>query len=154
MHYERQERPSGCSRVPRGKRWEMTAQRYISQVLEAHLNSLYHQMKEERPAVKFQQDSMPSHTSKLAKQWLADHRISVFPHQPSSPDLNPIEPIWHELKKLIRALPQIPTTIAKLIQAIHNAWEVLATPDIDKYIDTLPKRVQAVLDASRSHTRF
>ena len=139
---------------PGGKGGGMTAQRYISQVLEAHLNSFYHQMKEERPAVKFQQDSAPSHTSKLAKQWLADHGISVFPHPPSSPDLNPIEPVWHELKKLIRALPQIPTTIPKLIQAVHDAWEVLTIPNIDKYVDTMPKRVQAVLNASRGHTRF
>ena len=139
---------------PGGKGGGMTAQRYISQVLEAHLNSFYHQMKEERPAVKFQQDGAPSHTSKLAKQWLADHGISVFPHPPSSPDLNPIEPVWHELKKLIRALPQIPTTIPKLIQAIHDAWEVLAIPNIDKYVDTMPERVQAVLNASRGHTRF
>ena len=32
-----------------GRGGGMTGQRYISQVLEAHLNSFYHQMKEERP---------------------------------------------------------------------------------------------------------
>ena len=138
----------------RGRGGGMTGQRYISQVLEAHLNSFYHQMKEERPGVMFQQDGAPSHTSKLAKQWLADHSISVFPHPPSSPDLNPIELVWHELKKIIRALSQIPTTVPKLIQAVHNAWEVLAIPDIDKYVDTMPERVQAVLEANGGHTRF
>ena len=102
MHYERQERPSGCSRVPRRKRWGDDSTRYISQVLEAHLNSFYHQMKEERPTIKFQQDGAPSHTSKLAKRWLADHGISVFLNPPSSPNLNPIEPVWHELKSLYK----------------------------------------------------
>ena len=78
----------------------------------------------------------------------------MFPHPPSSPDLNSIEPIWHKLKKIIQALSQIPTTVPKLIQAVHNAWEVLATPDIDKYVDTMPERVQAILEANEGHTRF
>jgi transposase len=86
---------------PGGRGGGMTGKRYISQVLEAHLCAFYHQMKEERPKVMFQQDGAPSHTSKLTKQWLVDHGISVFPHPPSSPDLNPIEPVWHELKKII-----------------------------------------------------
>jgi transposase len=111
----------------------MTGQRYISQVLEAHLFTFYHQMKENRPEVMFQQDGAPSHTSKLTKQWLADHRLSLFPHPPSSPDVNLIEPVWHELKNIIQALPHPPTTVPKLIQAVHEAWDALAIPDIDKY---------------------
>ena len=91
--------PLAVLEYPRGRGGGMTAQRYISHVLEAHLNSFYHQMKEERHAIKFQQDAVPSHTSNLAKRWLADHGISAFPHPPSSPNLNPIEPVWHELKK-------------------------------------------------------
>ena len=86
---------------PGGRGVGMTGQRYISQVLEAHLGTFYNQMKEERPEVMFQQDGAPSHTSKLTKRWLADHRISLFRHPPSSPDINPIEPVWHELKKII-----------------------------------------------------
>jgi hypothetical protein len=82
----------------------------------------------------------------------------VFTHPPSSPDVYPIEPVWHKLKKLIQALPHSPTTVAKLIQAIHNAWDqawdTLAIPDIDKYIHTMSDRVQAVLEADGSHTRF
>ena len=116
---------------PGGRGGGMTGPWYISQVLEAHLYAFYNQMKEERPEVMFQHDSAPSHTSKLTKQWLADHEISVFPHPPSSPDVNPIEPVWHELKKIIRALPHPPTTIPKLIKAVHTAWDALEILDID-----------------------
>ena len=52
----------------------------------------------------FQQDGTLSHISKLAKQQLADHGISMFPHPPSLPDLNHIEPVWHQLKKSIQVL--------------------------------------------------
>jgi hypothetical protein len=71
-----------------------------------------------------------------------DHGISVFPHPPSSPDVNPIEPVWHELKKLIQALPCSPTTVPKLIQAVRDAWDTLAIPDIDKYIHTMSDRLR------------
>ena len=77
-----------------------------------------------------------------------------FPHPPSSPNLNPIEPVWHELKKIIRALPHPPMTVPKLIKAVHDAWDALEIPDIDKYVDTMSDRVQAVLKAHGGHTRF
>ena len=111
-------------------------------------------MKEERPDVMFQHDGAPSHTSKTTKQWLEDHKISVFPHPPSSPDVNPIEPVWHELKNMIRALPHPPTTIPMLIKAVHKAWDALEIPNINKYIDTMSNRVQAILEANGGHTRF
>ena len=113
---------------PGGRGGRMMTQRYISQVLEAHLNSFYYQMKEERPAVKFQQDGMPSHTSKPAKQWLADHRISLFPHPLSSPNLNPIEPVWNELKTLhehfhrsqqpFQSLSRLSTMLGRSLQSL------------------------------------
>ena len=40
-----------------------------------------------------------------------DYHIPLFPHPPSLPDLNPIEPIWHELKTIIHHLPHPPTTL-------------------------------------------
>ena len=139
--------PLAVLEYPGGRGGGMTGQWYISQVLEAHLHTFYDQMKEERPEVMFQQDGAPSHTSKLAKQWLVDHGISVFPHPRSSPDVNPIEPVWHELKKIIRALLHPPMTIPKLIKAVHDAWDALEIPGIDKYVDTMSDRVQAVLKA-------
>ena len=70
--------PLAVLEYPGGHGGGMTGQWYISQVLEAHLHTFYNQMKEERPEVVFQQDGTLNHTSKLAKQWLVDHGISVF----------------------------------------------------------------------------
>ena len=82
----------------------------------------------ERPDVRFLHDGAPSHTRKLTKQQLKDHKISVFPHPPSSPDVNPIELVWHRLKKIIQALPHPSATIPKLIKAVHKAWDALEIP--------------------------
>ena len=58
---------------------------------------------------------------------------------------------YKQIGKAMACRSQNPSVSAP---TIHNAWEVLASPDIDKYIATMPERVQAVLDASGSHTRF
>jgi len=88
------------------------------------------------------------------RNWLADHSIDLFPHPPNSPDLNPIKPLWHDLKTIIHASPHLPTTVPKLIKAVQDAWEKLPILDIDKHIKTMPDHVQAVLAAKGGHTQF
>ena len=45
---------------------------------------------------RFMQDNDPKHVSNHAKQYLQDNNINW------SPDLNPIENLWHELKEYLR----------------------------------------------------
>ncbi|THU89230.1 hypothetical protein K435DRAFT_678392 [Dendrothele bispora CBS 962.96] len=111
-------------------------------------------MRSERGDILFQQDGAPAHTAKSTKKWLADHKISLFPHPPSSPDLNPIEPVWHELKAGIRAHARRPTTVDGLILLVREVWEQIEVKDIDKYIDRMDDVIDAVIDAKGGHTKF
>ncbi|TFK17149.1 hypothetical protein FA15DRAFT_556180, partial [Coprinopsis marcescibilis] len=77
-----------------------------------------------------------------------------FPHLPSSPDINPIEPLWNDIKHIIRALPHRPNTIPQLISAVKSAWESLDIEQIDKHTKTMSKRVSAIIEAEGSHTRY
>ena len=48
----------------------------------------------------FMADNDPKHTSKAALTFLEDNNIYWWQTPPESPDLNPIENMWHELKDM------------------------------------------------------
>ncbi|THU96409.1 hypothetical protein K435DRAFT_664582, partial [Dendrothele bispora CBS 962.96] len=65
-----------------------------------------------------------------------------------------IEPVWHELKAGVRALPHRPSTVQELVTAVKQVWEKIETKDVDKYIDRMDEVIEAVLRAKGGHTRF
>ena len=51
-----------------------------------------------------QQDNNPKHTSSLAKSVFDDEAINWWKTPPESPDLNPIELVWHKVKHHLRTI--------------------------------------------------
>ncbi|KAF4620782.1 hypothetical protein D9613_000081 [Agrocybe pediades] len=139
---------------PGGKGGGMNSKLYREQVLDGCLKSYYEKKKAEKGKVYFQQDGAPSHRSKATQQWFQESGIKLLFHPASSPDLNPIEPVWHELKQVLRRLDPPPSNVESLSKAVLEAWEQLPVSDVNKHIKNMPKRISAVLASKGGHTRF
>lgn len=139
---------------PGGRGGGMNSERYIDQVLSEELLKFYLHVKHKRRYVYFQQDNAPCHLSKMTTRWFNRNHVRLFDHPASSPDLNPIENLWHILKLRIQDREHCPTSSAELQQAVRDAWESLSTEDINALARSMPDRVQAVLTAKGGHTRF
>ncbi|CAH2014869.1 unnamed protein product, partial [Acanthoscelides obtectus] len=55
----------------------------------------------------FQQDGAACHTSKKAIKWMEENNLPLLKWVSSSPDLSPIETLWHEMKKVLRQHPAL-----------------------------------------------
>jgi len=137
-----------------GKGGGFNAKKYREQVLQPVLLPFFRRMQRERPGLKFQQDGAPAHRAKTTKKWFDDHSIPLLPHPPSSPDVNPAEPVWHLLKDIIRNRPHPPTSIEELKTAVYEAWDSITVDKINKFVHSMPDRVQAIISSKGGHTRY
>ncbi|KAG2191146.1 hypothetical protein INT46_010970 [Mucor plumbeus] len=111
----------------------------------------------DRKSFRFQQDNARPHTSVPTKQWFQPQGFSlksILDWPPQSPDLNPIEYVWNQLKRRLNAYPARATTIAKLEVRIHQERYKFTKENCLKYIDSMPNRIKAVIRCKCGPTRY
>ena len=102
---------------------------------------------------RFMQDNDPKHTSRTAKAFFENENINWWKTPPESPDLNPIENLWHELKEYIRREVK-PTRESELTAGITRFWDTVDANKCKKYIGHLKKVFPRVIDVSGAATGY
>lgn len=130
----------------------MTADFYVSTILKDALLPFIHQKFPNREH-RFMQDNDPKHTSRLAKAYMEENSINWWRTPAESPDLNPIENLWHELKEHLRSRIK-PQNMDELVTGIQTFWHALDRTKCAKYIGHLRKVIPKVIEVGGEPTGY
>ena len=97
----------------------------------------------------------PVHTAKDVQKWLKTNKIKILKNWPSqSPDLNPIEHLWHELETRIRNRPNNLKNLKELEAALKEEWNKIPQNVLMNLIESMPSRIQACIKSKGYPTKY
>ena len=102
----------------------------------------------------FMHDNAPAHRAQRIQQFLENQEIEVLPWPAYSPDLNPIEHCWDMLDQAVRKREVQPTNLNQLQIALSEEWQNLSQRSINKLVESMPRRIKAVVKARGGSTRY
>ncbi len=91
----------------------------------------------------FQHDSDPKHTARATKEWLRKKHFKVLEWPSQSPDLNPIENLWRELK--VHVAQRQPQNITALEEICMEEWAKIPATVCENLVKTYRKRLISVI---------
>jgi hypothetical protein len=120
-------------------------------ILIAHLRDSARKMGLDQGFI-FQQDNDPKHTSKVVRDFLSSQRIETLQWPANSPDLNPIEHIWHNIgRKLAEKRPKNKEEMKGLVL---TAWNSITAHEMESLVYSMPRRLAAVIANKGGLTKY
>jgi len=144
------------TRDPLARRNGYTARNYI-QILEDQLPIVC-----PPESLVFQHDNAPIHKARIVTKWLDNGGYTVIDWPPYSPDMNPIENLWFHLKELtdevhpgLADIPGSNDTIQEAIgEAAEQAWDIMEWYRFEAVIESMPRRIEALINAEGWYTKY
>lgn len=130
----------------------MNSQRYVAMINEILEPSILKLFEEDDPEYLLQQDNAPCHTSKKTLEWFSENNVPLISWPPQSPDLSPIENLWSILKRKLSIFRYKSKEDFK--EKIFDEWNKISAEQCKKLVDSMPKRVRAVIKAKGGATKY
>lgn len=127
----------------------LNAARYQAEIVQPHVIP----MARANRGMRLAQDNAPCHAARGTVAMLRANNVRVIDWPPNSPDLNPIEHMWDELKRRMRQLPP-QQTLAQLRRAAVQTWDAIPQNFIHRYIVSMRSRCLAVIRANGGNTMY
>lgn len=102
------------------------------------------------------QDNSGPHKGRIVTNWIAQQdRLNCLPWSATSPDLNPIENLWGVMQQRWDA-EDMGRNRQNLVNHVFQTWMELADDEglCQRLVDSMPRRLQAVIDNNGGATRY
>jgi hypothetical protein len=130
-----------------------TAKDFVENVYQPHLIPFL-QNNDPKHQLNFMEDNAPVHTALASREFKKDNNIrKIDDWPPQSPDLNPIQNVWKVLKTNVQELYK-PRTVEEMKQTLQLAWALFPEQTLENVVESMPRRMKAVLDAKGKPTRW
>jgi transposase len=127
---------------------------YVDLIMSGPLWRFYVDLTRERGTVRVMEDGAPIHRSMAAKNFRTANSINILRHPAQSPDLNPIEHVWKQLKVMVNKRPVRPKSLPELQMALLEEWARIDHNLTKKLVESMPNRVACVVQAKGGPTRY
>ncbi len=99
---------------------------------------------------------MHRHKTQIISDWFLEHdnEFTLLKWPPQSPDLNPIEHLWDVVEREIHIMDVQTTNLQQLRYTIMSIWTKTSEECFQHLVESMPRRIKAVLKAKGSSTRF
>ena len=135
---------------------KLDAKEYCDEIIDKELFNFWRDGMEELGDLLIMEDGAPYHKGVASRRRSEYGWVSWGPGiwPSNSPDLNPIEHVWHILRNNIRKRVPRVTTKEDLISALQEEWERLDVIKVNRLILSMPKRLHAVIQAKGRTTGY
>ena len=101
-----------------------------------------------------QDDNARPHRGRIITEYLQNWGVERMEWPAVSPDLNPIEYLWDQLGRAVRARVTNATMLADLRQILVEEWDAIPQQCVTRLVTSMRRRCQAVVAAYGSSTRY
>ena len=136
-------------------RIESTMDQYLnkSMLQDELLQTLEHYEMDQSKTI-FMQDNDPKHKAKSVMYWLEEHDFSVLDWPAQSPDLNPIENVWSQVKRRLARFEQPPSSLAELWERTNQIFYEITEDECASLYESMPRRMAALIKAKGGWIKY
>lgn len=128
----------------------LNASQYV-QILDKNLRGVVERLYEHEEWY-LMQDNSPIHNANRTYEYLEKKGVSLLDWPAYSPDLNPIENVWGEMKRRLQFCR--PRNAVELQKCVENIWNNLSEEYITNLLKSMPNRVLAVIAKKGEATKY
>ena len=135
----------------------LNSAQYATEIYDSHLIPFLFSLDKPISKLKVIEDNAQYHLAGVNREISLAFGVQKLPLPANSPDLNPIENVWHIFKQRLRkrfSTGERPHSEEQLWGMMEEEWDALDQGVIDRLIDSMPSRILAIVNAGGSHIKW